>query len=155
MRSLTLLLVTAVLAGLAPAAEPKRVNHGNTYLYVSIAAEKRIALDGEQQLMELPADPAFRPAVLQMFERAFEAAQRPVQRHFRMLLHVVPADLSPSSVPDAACTERHAVARERAVLNDKSRHRATIVLGRLCYDPAFALSRCAPTFPPHRRKLTS
>jgi hypothetical protein len=41
---LTLLLVAAVLAGHAPAAEPNQAGRGSTFVYVSIAAEKRIAI---------------------------------------------------------------------------------------------------------------
>jgi len=49
MRSLTLLLATAVLAGPAPAAEPDPLRGfpagpGNTFVYVSVAGEKRIAI---------------------------------------------------------------------------------------------------------------
>ncbi len=42
MRSLIFLLVTTVPAGAAPAAEPKEA--GGTFVYVSVAAEKRIAV---------------------------------------------------------------------------------------------------------------
>lgn len=49
MRALTLLLATAVLAGPAPAAEPDPrsgcpAGRGDTFVYVSVAAEKRIAI---------------------------------------------------------------------------------------------------------------
>jgi 6-phosphogluconolactonase len=44
MRSLTLVLATAVLAGPAPAAEPNQAGRGDTFVYVSVAAEKRIAI---------------------------------------------------------------------------------------------------------------
>jgi 6-phosphogluconolactonase len=44
MRPLTLLLATAALTAVAPAAEPKQPGGGDTVVYVSVAAEKRIAV---------------------------------------------------------------------------------------------------------------
>jgi 6-phosphogluconolactonase len=44
MRPWTLLLVTAALAGPAAADEPKRGGRANTFVYVSVAAEKRVAV---------------------------------------------------------------------------------------------------------------
>lgn len=44
MRSLTLLLLTTVLAGAASATEPKKTGNGVTVIYVSVAAEKRITV---------------------------------------------------------------------------------------------------------------
>jgi hypothetical protein len=44
MRSLTLLVAAAALAGAVPAAEPDRAGSGDTFVYVSVAAEKRMAV---------------------------------------------------------------------------------------------------------------
>jgi 6-phosphogluconolactonase len=44
MRPLTLLAAAAVLAGPAPAAGPDRAGRGDVFVYVSVAAEKRIAI---------------------------------------------------------------------------------------------------------------
>src|SRR5438270_9869956 len=44
MRPWTFLLVSAALAGPAAADEPKQAAHGDTIVYVSVAAEKRIAV---------------------------------------------------------------------------------------------------------------
>jgi 6-phosphogluconolactonase len=44
MQPLSLLLVTAALAGTAPATEPRQAGPGDTFVYVSVAAEKRIAV---------------------------------------------------------------------------------------------------------------
>ncbi|HLN32594.1 MAG TPA: beta-propeller fold lactonase family protein [Gemmataceae bacterium] len=44
MRSLSFLLATAALAGSASAAEPNQLDHRHTFIYVSVAAEKRIAI---------------------------------------------------------------------------------------------------------------
>src|SRR5947208_7167147 len=44
MRSFTLLLATAVLAGPAPAAELNQAGRGDTLVYVSVAGARRIAI---------------------------------------------------------------------------------------------------------------
>src|SRR5437899_191017 len=44
MRSLTVLLALAVLAGPAPAAQPNRPGRGDPMAYVSVAPAKRIAI---------------------------------------------------------------------------------------------------------------
>ena len=48
-----------------------------------------VALDGEQELMKLPADASLRPAVVQILKRPLEAPKRPLQRNFGILVHVV------------------------------------------------------------------
>src|SRR2546426_11629429 len=49
----------------------------------------RVPLDGEEQLVKLPADASFRPAVVQILERPLETAQRPLERHLGILVHVL------------------------------------------------------------------
>lgn len=48
---------------------------------------QRLALEGEQQLMELAADAAFGRVIAQIVEGALEAPQRPAHGDFRMLTH--------------------------------------------------------------------
>ena len=48
---------------------------------------QRLALEGEQELMELAADAAFGRAIAQIAEGVLEAPQRPAHGDFRMLAH--------------------------------------------------------------------
>lgn len=68
---------------------------------------QRLALQGEEQLMELAADAAFGRAIAQIAEGVLEAPQRPAHGDFRMLTHRGGRDQVP-------CPPRlHTTARER------------------------------------------
>ena len=49
----------------------------------------RLALDGQQQLVKLPADAPLRPTVVEILERPLETAQRPLHRDFGILAHML------------------------------------------------------------------
>jgi hypothetical protein len=49
---------------------------------------KGVTLDGEQQLMKLPAHAPFGPAVIEMLERALETVKRPPECDFGILVHM-------------------------------------------------------------------
>jgi hypothetical protein len=47
-----------------------------------------LALDSEQELMELSAHSPLRPPVVKILKRFLEAPKSPLQRHFGMLVHI-------------------------------------------------------------------